>query len=613
MSEPLSAENIALIMGDPAVHFTACTRIKMKDGVVRKPDKPNALQVKLFMAYLWLMLRGLPINIIILKARQVGGSEGTAELCYVHSRRFNLSGFMMADQRDRTDKIWNLFCQKAGPGMDAFEPYWGNDFKHNAEQATITYKDEQGLTCKAVWDRGTANDKGAGAAGTRQIVWLSESARYAKDGAFLDVSVIGNALNSIPSDLPNTMRIAESTGEGAGGWHHDTFEGAVDLDERMAGKVGNGWVRIFLAWHEHAEYALTDLPQHREYFDDADGRWAEHAADEEAGRILYEWTAEQIAWRRRKILGDLGGDAKLFKRDYPASPAEAWASSGSKRFNVVAMAHMLKAATELWKRTMAQDPLAPKIGGLIDGAGGAVWTWTPEDSWLWVCEEPKYGMRYALIVDPMTGEQAAGTDKPDNHAPGVIRHEYIDKEGVLHPAEIVACIHVANGCQWDMDVLADRIALLAKWYGNCLVIPEVNKAMDLVVLLRARHVQLYLRKARPDVNNPSERQQVVGFYTSEATRKMWVTSAAEAIREGSVICRYLPAVKEFDSFLLNTRRGRAEASPGAHDDWVAMYGIACLCREAATPMRLPTVPEMPWNLRRRPPGRGGSLGSGAIG
>lgn len=958
-------DSIALIKGDPSIHFCACAHIKMKDGAVRKPEIPNALQIKLFAAYLWLLSNGLPINIIILKPRQSGGSEGTAELCYHHSRRFNVGGFMMADQHDRTDKIWSLFCNKAGPAMDAFEPYWGNTFKSNTEQATITYKDERGLTCKAIWDRGTANDTGAGAAGTRQVLWLSESARYAKNGAFKDTDVIGNALNSIPSDMPHTMRIAESTGEGSSGWHHDTFEGGVTLDERRAGKVGNGWVKVFVGTHECSDYTLARLPQHNEYFDDSDGRWAEHAEEEQAATIRYRLTPEQIAWRRRKIVSDLGGDAKLYKRDYPYSPEECvaghvrvgtdagvlpicdvlpgtasdhgevvarmakgtrktirvttksghslectpdhliakadgsfeqaektlgssirlqppvfsgsevvirwedfatvhsslritkdwalflgffmgdgsysgktlsvvcddkdhtsfvvvlsllarlfgpeavthrkgyggncsearinrqsltpiferlgllkhathgeradnhhcrkvnvpeciwrspkthialflrglydadgwipkdgrsvrfytkhlefaqdvqllllgfqirsaihrvttrkkdgrefygyelaiyakcgpifmaeigfvsarksaawqersgrgkppmdygttdtvvsieeageqpvydlsiegehvfsaggilvhncWSASGSKRFNVVAVANMLKASEHLWKRTMAGDQNAPKLGSLQGGPGGIVWMWTRENAWLWVKEEPKYERRYAIVVDPMTGEQAAGSEKTDNHAVGVMRHEYIEKEsGVLVPAEVVAVIHVASGCKWDMDVLADRAALLARWYGNCIVIPEVNKGMDLIPLLKARNVLLYMRQARPDLQNPSQRQQAVGFYTSTSTRNMWVSAAAEAIREGTLLCDYWPAIREFDTFIVNSS-GKAEAAPGTHDDFVAMYGIGKLCIAAATAMRAPVVRSFPRNQAMA-----GMRGSGAL-
>lgn len=609
---PTTPEWIESIRIDPSLHFCTCARIKKKDGSVTSPEQPNVLQYRLFNAYTFLQINGLPINIIILKPRQSGGSEGTAELCYHHSRRFNMGGFMMADQHDRTSKIWKLFTQKGEPGMDLFSPYWGNTFKANTEQAVIRYKDENGMKCEAVWDRGTANDSAAGASGTRQIIWLSESARYAKDGAFKDSDVIGNALNSIQPDLANTMRIAESTAEGAIGWHKETFERAVYLEDRLNGKVGNGWIRIFVGWHETDDYRLADLPQNAEFFDDENPEWVPFAEDEEAGRIRYGWTREQIAWRRKKIVSDLGGDVKLFRRDYPASPEEAWSSSGSKRFNVVAVAHMLKAAQVSWDATMKGLPNAPRLGSLIEPAtGSAQWMPAKEEAWLWCAEEPKLGHRYSIIVDPMTGEQSAGSDKRDNHAVMVKRDGYMDTGGVIHQASIVAAIWQPNGCQWDIDVLGERVAILSRWYGKCIVIPETNVAVDLVSELRKRNAPLYRRPSRPDVLNPSEHQTIVGFKTGPATKRMWVTAAAAAIREGELTCLFLPAVREFDTFV-TVSNGNGEAAPGMHDDWVAAYGIAALTKGCSTLYTLPVVRTMPHHHGRPSPMHHGRLGSGAI-
>ncbi len=589
MTEALKEETklalIATVRLNVTAHFECFAFIKNKNGELVRP-KCNTLQKRLFAAYEYLLKRGEPIKIIVVKPRQIGCSEGTSELVYHHSRRFNLSGIMMADKDANTDKIWNLFKAKAE--MDGYSDYWGNTFKADTEKASISFRDAGNRPAKAMWDRVTAGSTTAGAAGTRQVAWFSESARYAKDGAFKDSTVIGNVLNSIPSELPNTLIIAESTAEGSGGWHFQTYNGGVTLEKRMAGKMGNGWIQIFVAWHECPDYQLVNTPTNREYFDDTDDRWQAFAEDEGAGIERYGWTPEQIAWRRRKIVSDLGGDVILFKRDYPANELEAWQSSGRKKFHQVAVARMLTTAQRLWEQTIQNVPTAPKLGSLVDGPGGVVFLPTREDHWLWVKEQPMFGCRYLLSLDPMTGEQAVGCDEPDNHAPLLIRSDYVDASGVLHLAEVVAAICVPGGCRWDMDVLADRTVLLAKWYGRCIIVPEVNKAMDYIPLARARNALLYHREAKPDAENPSVKQKAVGFYSSESTRRMWVSAAAEGIREGTLLCYFLPAVKEFDSFIENPR-GRAEAAAGTHDDWVASYGIGKLCLNAATTMSAPRI------------------------
>lgn len=577
-------EAIACVWCDPGTHFQGFTPIKMKDGGTRLA-KLNAIQRKLNAAYQWLAMRGLPIKIIVLKPRQVGGSEFCAELCYHHSRRFNVGGFMMADIDAHTNKIWELFSAKTKKGGDSFDPFWGNKItKADSEKIELTFLDASGHKRTAMWDRATAGSSTAGAAGTRQIAWFSESAR----GAFRGSKVIENTLNSIPPELPNVLIIAESTAEGTGtGWHFETFKGAVTLEERMAGAVGNGWIKVFAAWHEFEEHALKETVENASFFDDEDARWEEFKDDEDAGAIRFGWTQEQIAWRRKKIVSDLGGDVSMYRRDFPSTSDEAWQSGGVKKFNATAVARMLRDAEALWDRTMKGDLMAPKLGSLFDaGHGRVVWSGERAHSWLWCAEEPRYGMRYLLVVDPASEACVTGSDdERDAHAPGVYRDSYTNSSGVTIPPELVAAVYVPGGCRWNMDILGDRVGLMAHWYGNCMVIPELNRP-EILPYLQAAKCQIYRRPAPPDAENPSERRQVLGYLTNKNTRGLWVEAAVTAIREGLVWCRFLPAVREFDTFIVGPD-GKAQAAASAHDDWVTNYGIGCQCMGSATMMTPP--------------------------
>lgn len=576
-------EAIARVRLNPGIHFQGFTPIKMKDGGTRLA-KMNAIQRKLNDAYQWLAMRGLPIKIIVLKPRQVGGSEFCAELCYHHSRRFNVGGFMMADIDAHTNKIWELFSAKTKKGGDTYAPFWGNLItKADSEKIELTFLDEKGHKRTAMWDRATAGSSTAGAAGTRQIAWFSESAR----GAFRGSKVIENTLNSIPPELPNVLIIAESTAEGTGtGWHFETFKGAKTLEERMRGEVGNGWISVFAGWHEFEEHALKETMENASFFDDDDARWEEFKDDEQAGAIRFLWTREQIAWRRKKIVSDLGGDVSMFRRDFPSTADEAWQSGGVKVFNATAVARMLRVAEQLWDRTQKGDLSAPKLGSLFDpGRGSVLWSGERRDAWLWCNEEPQYGMRYVLVVDPASEACVTGTDDRDAHAFGVMRLAYTNTSGVTIPAELVAAVYVPGGCRWDMDILGQRIGLLAHWYGNCMVIPELNRP-ELLPYLQAAKCMIYRRPAPPELENPSMKREVLGYITNQNTRGLWVSAAVKAIREGEVWCQFLPAVREFDTFIKNDR-GKEEAASGMHDDWCAMYGIGCQCLGAATMMTPP--------------------------
>jgi hypothetical protein len=577
------ADQALLTRVDVATHFEAFTYIKGKDGRSFKPTC-NATQRKMFAAYQWCQLNNQPCKLIVLKVRQSGGSETSAELVYHHSRRYNLGGFMMADIDAHTTKIWELFTAKTLPGGDEYGLLWGNKLVADSEKATLTFKDTNGRMGKAMWDRATAGSSTAGASGTRSIAWFSESAR----GAYRGSNVIQNALNSIDSKLPQTLIIAESTAEGtATGFHFQTFNAAVAIEDRMAGKYGNGWLQIFVAWHEVDEYKLEREPKYEAYFNDLDPQWVTFNDAEEAGRIRFGWTPEQVAWRRWKIASDLGGDILTFMRDFPSTAEEAWQSSGEKKFSQTAVAKMMKLGQVLWEKTLRNEPGAPRLGSLINGPGGIIWSSLRDEAWLWCAEEPLYGCRYLLVVDPASERQVAGTDNRDAHAVGVFRRWYTDEHGVTHPSELVACVYVPGGCRWDMDVLGSRIGIISKWYGRCMVVPELNRP-EILPFLQASDCLIYKRPAPPDAENPSMRREVLGYITDRRTRGQWVEAATVGIRESEMWCKFLPAIREFDTFIKNDD-GKAEAAPGAHDDFVTMYGIGCQCIDGATTRALPIV------------------------
>ena len=598
----------AAIRSSPAVHFETCCHITMKDNMARRPVC-NVTQAMIFGAYHALRRLGAPIKIIIIKARQLGASEGSAEVCYHHSRAFNLAGFLMADTADRTDKIWTLFCRHIAD--DAFEKGWGNRITANTEKAVLKFRNQAGKLQEVEWNRGTAGDTGAGSAGTRQILWLSESARYAKDGAYKDSTVIGNALNSVP-DSPLTLVIAESTAEGARNcWHGQTYDGAVTLDERLSGKIGNGWVKIFIGWHQADDYQLEPArAENAEFFDDQDARWESWRDDEEAGRMRYGWTPAQIAWRRKKIVGDLSGDVQMFRRDYPSSADEAWATAGAKRFHQVAVARLMQRAEFLWDRTIKGMDGAPVLGWLVDQGGDTrpdFFRGRGDDCWLWVAEPPTVGYRYELVIDPMGMEQTVD-GQSDSSAIGVLRAAVSMPDGQVKSARLVATIHVPGGCKWEYYLTVDRVVSLARWYGGAIVVQEVNKIEGMVRDLRARGMKIWQREMRPSGNQTSNRIRKDGYLTTQQTRNHWVAKLAEALSEDAIECEYLPAVRELDTFIVD-KHGRAEAAAGFHDDWVAMLGIGVSTIDSATPYTLPTVRTQPRQFEQRST----PYGSGAIG
>jgi hypothetical protein len=221
------------------------------------------------------------------------------------------------------------------------------------------------------------------------------------------------------------------------------------------------------------------------------------------------------------------------------------------------------------------------------------------NGWLWLSEDPIPGCRYFGFCDPMTGEQSEGSLKRDTHAAGIIRAPYIDANRVEHDAELVAAIYVPVSieeensgacCQWNNDVLAARFAMVLRYFGNCLAIVEGNNAgVEVIRLLLLEGCRLW-RREKPNHRLPGKKMiDVVGFHTSSATKNYWIGALQKAIREQELVCKFKPAVKQFASFILNTK-GLGEAQSGCHDDWCTGIGMALYQIHSASEMPGRAVP-----------------------
>lgn len=567
-------DSLASIYNSPFVHFYAAARITDKEGVLTPADQhivPNVFQSRACEAYEWFVANNVPVRLLLgPKPRQSGGSTISAELCLHHSYRFRCSGMMIGDENDRTDLIWNMMNRMAD--HDRFKSIWGVRHQWNTEKAHFYYTDENGEERELEWLRDTANDPKAGASGTRQVLWCSEAGRYSKEGKVTDTQVISNASSSVP-DKPGTMIILESTAEGSNGMFFRLVQGAVTLEQRMRGEIGNGWIKVFCAWHECPDYFLQRTPGNEGWFAD---QLDEH---EKRGVELYSWTAEQIAWRRAKINGVFDGNIKLFNQEFPASEEEAWISSGNARFNMEGLLRLEK---------LAKFGHSLAARGILEENGNVMQFITKcENPWLWVREQPLYGARYILGMDCMTGEQSAGSVKRDTHACVVWRAPYKDANGQFHDAKLVAAIDVPGGCRWDTDLLALRAYQLSQMYGSCIMVVEVNEALGVMRELLALGANLWKRTKADEASGiPGQTLKIPGWKTTAASKFLMVDAWAKVIREQSVDVEYLPVVQQLKTFVQH-EDGSCSGKQGELDDGVMGGSLGLVCMDVATEFRPP--------------------------
>ena len=565
-----TAELLEMVKASPFVHFSLFARITDKDGALTPMDESiqaNLLQMRAFEAYEWCLDNDVPIRIVIgPKPRQSGGSRCAAELVMHHCQRFRVSGMVIGDENDRTDLLWAMFNNMVDD--DRARGIWGTRHEYNSERAVFYYTDSDGEERTFDFLRDTANDPKAGASGNRSCLWFSEAGRYAKDGKSTDAQVISNASSSVP-ERPRTLIIMESTAEGSTGTFFQTVKGGVPLQDRMNGKVGNGWIKVSCWWHEVPDYVLPRTPLNEEWFA---GKLTEA---EQRGVDLYRWTAEQIAWRRKKMAGPgFDGNESLFNQEFPASEDEAFISSGSPRFSLTGITRLERQVQICIGATY----------GYIEGEKDKPVTYFPggDDAWLWMREMPMYGAKYIVWADCMTGVQSAGSLKRDEHAAGVWRAPYIDANGQPHGAKLVAAIWSKMPIQWEEDIIAKRIHLLSRIYGEAVIAIEVNEALGIVRELVNAGANLWKRTKADEASGVvGATMKIPGWKTTHQTRGILVDEMSKFVRDENSTAEYGPLVHQLRVFVRNPD-GTCAAKPSEHDDWVMGAGIGLACMNAAT-------------------------------
>lgn len=237
---------------------------------------------------------GLPVRIIVLKARQIGLS--TVSEGVIFNWAFIHEGIQSLVIAHETPASKNLFS-KAKLMWETWplRPLYTES--HNS-QKSLGWEETRSNMQVA-----TARNTGSGRSFTYHAVHASEC------GFWDDPEELMTGLNeSIPFEH-GTIVIYESTANGVGGWFYDEWNAAVE---------GNtSFVPMFFAWHKHPPYTIDNTT-----LTPADYRVEETALAEQ-----FSLTPGQIAWRRRKI-ADKQGDIKSFQQEYPFTPEEAFLVTG---------------------------------------------------------------------------------------------------------------------------------------------------------------------------------------------------------------------------------------------------------------------------------------------
>lgn len=509
---------MARISRDPSFAFYACFQIKDKISGQMIPFKLNYAQRILLVELEKMRLEGVPIRIVLLKARQWGGS--TFVQLYMAWVQLHLRtgwySVILAQTKDTARRIKAMYKKvlEGYPsfvfGVDElkFAPYEGS-----ASDSVICDKSGKLVRDNVITVASYENFESARGM-DYAMAHYSEVAYWRPTPTKSAEAVVTNIGGGI-LPIPLTVEVMESTACGQSGYFYDEYQLAKQgKSNRKAVFIPFFYIendmRSFKSEEEKREFARLLL----------ENKDVDEAADEtsESGRYLYSlWmkgaTLEHINWYifKRKGFHDHGSMAS----EAPSDDIECFVYSSQTIFSP----YHIQMMRDKYKR----DPIVK--GNIAMRADGSVHVTQGSLTPLWIWKQPgtiDVLHRYLVVVDV-----GGRTDRADFSCVTVIDRWALNLGGSL---EVVARWHG----HVRYDELARKAVAIAKYYNNALLAFESNtfdkkrgEAHEYIqegdhirgILNTIDYDNLYMRPSTDPEDLKNGRMVKIGFNTNRKTKQ----------------------------------------------------------------------------------------------
>jgi hypothetical protein len=495
-------------------------KIRHQDTGELVPFNLNLAQRKVWNVMQLQASAGLPVRLIIVKARQEGVSTLIEGILFQYINRYaNKLAQVVSADTDSTNLVFNMskIFQSELPADVRKKTDYSNR-KEIAYSAPHRSKLMVQTAGKDVLGRG----------GTVQYFHASEVAFWpnAKEG-------LGGALQQVHK-VPGTLVALESTGNGVGGEFYDRYIEAVDRIRTNPNDYSN-YLPIFLAWHTFPSYTLK-IPK---------GVVVDPDEEERDLQKKYHLTLEQIFWRRNTISGECGGDLRMFKQEYPADWEEAFQSTGQSIFS--------QAMLNKWQTQCKQGR------NVVFEPGGYQDVLRRQNCWT-VWRLPQEGHQYSMGIDTAEGKVSdSGNERSDPDYHGVVIYDRTSNE-------VVAIYHGRE----EQHLVGKQCLWAAQLYNGAWVAPELPYGMVVLdIFKQAGYVNIFNREGQDDAWDVKETNSL-GWKTTVATRPVMVEQLVKLCHEDPPKVYSSELVKEMRTFVRN-KTGKAIHLPGEHDD--ILFGL----------------------------------------
>lgn len=518
---------------------------------------------------------GKPIRIVLLKARQWGGSTVSqlymAWLQLVH--KVGLNSLIIAHQGAGSDEIKDMFdrmikaypvemLHKLGEAYDANEPKLVGVGKSGS-----IYRVPQ-RNCKI--KIGTAERPDSCRGGDYNLVHLSEVGLWKATEGKKPEDIVRSACSGVLY-RPYTMIVYESTANGTGNFFQREYD--------MASKGKSQFEAMFVSWFDIEIYStpVDDILSFAANLYDNRNNDNVASSREESGKYLW-WlwekgaTLEAIHWyilERAKY-----NEHASMASEYPSDDVEAFVHSGTMVFDKYKVEAFKKYCKE---PRFVGDVYADADDGknalknlrFVEDRQGVLWIWEKPE----IDEDEKVTNRYLTVVD------VGGRSSKADWSVIVVFDRLFMAEGG-RPAVVA---------QWyghcDIDLLAWKAAQIAAFYDNSLLVIESNtlethdkerdvdgdQSQFILNQIKGVYPNLYARKqSEEDILQGLPTKY--GFHTNVATKPMVISTMVKVIRENLYVERDARCLDEYLTYEKKPN-GAYGAIIGKHDDLLMTRAI----------------------------------------
>lgn len=518
-----------------------CVKIQDKETKQKVPFILRKPQRKLLASLLEDLYNGKAIRVILLKARQWGGST-LVQIFMSWIQLFHRTAWhsiIVADVEDQARNIRSMYTRLVNEHPAVIKSFKFRPFENSSKNRII-----EGRDC--IIYTGSMQKPDSIRSADVAMAHLSEVGLWKETKGKKPQDLVQAVAGTIPNNAPYSMIVIESTAKGIGNYFHNMWEDAV--------KGVSGYKAVFVSWYEIEMYYMP--------FDSTESMKSFILSMNDTERYYFSLgaTLEGIQWYRHKKHSDALDDWRM-ACEFPTSPEEAFQSTGN-RAHAPQYISQMRAYTRapLYIGYLTADALSGHQAidsslSFITSPNGNLFLWAMPDNTTPVSN------RYVVSVDI-----GGRTDNADWSVVSIIDRYYLCEGGV---EECIGTWRV----HLDQDLVIWGAVQIAKFFCNALLVVEANSldtkgsqgdhSLTILDEIKQYYSNIFSRTDPQKLNEGIAAKY--GFHTNVKSKTDLITQMNKRFREQGHIEYDARALDEADYYEIKPN-GTYGAIDGKHDD-----------------------------------------------